>query len=212
MGLMKDIAMDIRENSKGGGSAAFVRMKSMFFDRESVRKMMRDDTRKRLNFFGALCRKIAMNSIKSGDKISQPGSPPTSHVGANNRRIRAASKAAGVAPPKMHRGIKEIYYAFDPNSQSVVIGPIAFNSSQLAGTHTRVDDHITTLELLEYGGVALRKARTYLTNAAGHVYPNPRANEMIQCTYRPRPFMGPAFRVATEQAIKRGNVWAGGVK
>ena len=193
MGIMKELGTHFRGSPTGsqagyGGRGGFVRIKSLFFDREAVIRQMDAASHRVLNHFGGLCMKIARNSIRSRHAVSSPGQPPSSHVGATNRLIRKAHKAAGTAPPKLSRGIKEIYYSWDAKPRSVVIGPIKFNSSQLAATHGPAGDFLNVLELLEYGGSAVRKGRF--------------------CTYRARPFMGPAFDKASE---KLPAMWANSV-
>ncbi len=197
MGIMKSLSMDMRGPGRGG-QGQFARVKSMFFDRPAVQRMMSDRTRETLSHFGALTMRIARNSIRSRDAISSPGQPPSSHVGAENRRIRKRYQSQGLPPPKMHRGIKEIYYSFDPLTRSVVIGPIRFNSSELAKTSRRVGQNVTTLELLEYGGTAYRQVVPMELGGETFWVHSPGA-PVTRCTYRPRPFMGPAYDTALDK-------------
>jgi len=208
MGVMKDLALAVRGERRGGGDAGFARVKSLFFDRQSVRLLLDDGTRRALNHFGAYCMRVARNSIKSRDSVSSPGSPPHSHVGAENRRIRTALRKAGKAPPKLSRGLKEIYYSYDPAARSVVIGPIRFNSSQLAGTHIR-SGNVTTPELLEYGGTAWRNVAPMQIRSLGKVWVHSPNLPPRRCTYRPRPFMGPAFEIAR---ARLPSIWASSVR
>lgn len=197
MSFMKDIS-SIKRDMRRARSGEFFRIKSMFFDRTAVKHMLDRTSHRVLNWFGGKCMRIARNSIKSTDNISSPGSPPSSHVGAENKRIQAARKKAGLAPAKLSRGIKEIYYSYDPSRLSVVIGPIAFNSSELAGSHGRRGENITTLQLLEYGGTAYRRVRPIELGGETYWVRHP-AFPPIRCTYRARPFMGPAFDKAEEE-------------
>jgi hypothetical protein len=207
MGYMKDLKEEMRD-ARRGRSGQFARIKSMFFDRQAVKNMMDKRSREVLSHFGALCMRIARNSIRSSDSISSPGSPPSSHVGMENRRIRARAKAAGHHRPKLSTGIKEIYYSYDPSSNSVVIGPVPFNSSELSATAGSRGSNLTTLELLEYGGTAYRRVKQVEFAGEKYFITHP-GFPPVRCEYKARPFMGPAFDKAEEQLPA---MWADSVK
>ena len=127
---------------------SFEAAKRGFFDRAAVQKSVDKATRKVFSKFGAFVRQRARTSIRKRKGTSPPGGPPYSHVGLLRRFI---------------------FFAYDAQKKSVVIGP----------TLTR--EGSTAPRLLEHGGdgtVATKKG------------PKP-------ARYRPRPFMGPAF--AAEQ-------------
>lgn len=106
--------------------------KSGFFDRAAVVRAVDQATRRNLSRFGAYVRQRAKTSIRRPPKnaavrISRPGRPPYSHTGLLKRFI---------------------FFAYDADRQSVVIGPVRLrNSDGMAPT------------LLEHGGVALRARR-----------------------------------------------------
>ena len=77
-------------------------MKRMFFDSKTVRKKTDKTTRRVLSRFGAFVRRTARQSIRKRKKASQPGKPPSSHVGLLK---------------------KFIFFGFDVVRRSVVIGP-----------------------------------------------------------------------------------------
>jgi len=77
-------------------------MKRMFFDSKTVRKKTDKTTRRVLSRFGAFVRRTARQSIRKRKKASQPGKPPSSHVGLLK---------------------KFIFFGFDVLRRSVVIGP-----------------------------------------------------------------------------------------
>jgi len=81
-------------------------------------------------------------------------------------RKRRAISAPG-APPSSHTGLlkRNIFFVYEPSRSSVVIGPILLNGSSDAPS------------LLEHGGRISRRRR----------------GKRMRLTYRPRPFMGPAF-------------------
>lgn len=80
------------------------------------------------------------------------------------RRRRISSPGA---PPSSHTGLlkRNIYFVYEPARASVVIGPILLNKAGDAPA------------LLEHGGRVTRR----------------RKKRKVRMTYRPRPFMGPAF-------------------
>ena len=78
------------------------RIKQMFFDRKAVTSAVDRAARKVLSRFGAFVRTTAKHSIRKRKAISQPGDPPSSHVGTLRRLI---------------------YFGYDPARKSVVIGP-----------------------------------------------------------------------------------------
>jgi hypothetical protein len=81
--------------------------KSMFFDRKAVTSAVDRATRKVLSAFGAFVRTAAKHSIRKRKAVSQPGSPPSSHVGTLRRLI---------------------FFGYDPARKSVVIGPTPLGS------------------------------------------------------------------------------------
>lgn len=135
--------------------------KQMFFDRAAVTSRVDRTTRKVLSRFGAFVRTGARHSIRKRKAVSDPGSPPSSHVGLLK---------------------KLIYFGYDPGRKSVVIGPTPLNRTAEAPP------------LLEYGGRARRRGRK---------------GKLVSATYRPRPFMGPAFE---REKPKLPEMWANSIK
>jgi len=140
----------------------------LFFDRKAVLSATDRAARKVLSRFGAFVRTTARHSIRKRKAISQPGSPPSSHVGL----LR-----------------KLIYFGYDAGRKSVVIGPAPLHRTAEAPP------------LLEYGGRALRKDLP--GRQAG------RKGKNVVATYRPRPYMGPAFE---KERPKLPALWAGSVR
>jgi hypothetical protein len=83
------------------------RVRDSFFDRQGVLNQISKKSASVMRSFGALTRTIAKRSMKKRKDASEPGQPP--------RVIRGQLK-------------KFIYFVYDRNSKSVVIGPIAWNS------------------------------------------------------------------------------------
>ena len=147
-----------------GGNMIDWRIKELFFDSRAVLDAVDRGVRAVLSKFGAFVRTAAKHSIRKRKAVSQPGSPPSSHVGTLRRLI---------------------FFGYDPERKSVVIGPTPF-----AGTTGTAE----APPLLEYGGRARRKDRRGRT---------------VTATYRPRPFMGPAFE---QEKAKLPDLWAGSIK
>jgi hypothetical protein len=121
--------------------------KGNFFDTAKVIKAVDKATRVVLSKFGSFVRTRARSSIRKRKAISTPGSPPSSHVGLLRRFI---------------------FFSFDPETKSVVIGPARINGT--------VDPR--SLEALEKGGVSTIEER---------------GKGRRDVRIRARPFMGPAF-------------------
>lgn len=119
--------------------------KAGFFDRDAIIKAVDRATRKNLSKFGAFVRQRARTSIRKRKGTSPPGGPPYSHTGFLRRFI---------------------FFGYDPDRRSVVIGPT------LAGSQSGAPEN------LEHGGRANIRQRD---------------GETERATIRPRPFMGPAF-------------------
>ena len=139
--------------------------KGMFFDRPAVQGAVDRATRHVLSRFGAFVRTRSRSSIRRAKGTSRPGRPPHAHTGL----------------------VKKILFGYDPERQSVVIGPMRLN--QKTGD---------ALPALEYGGrsrveMGSRRRRRLERNV----------------TIRPRPFMGPAL---VEEQKKLPALWAGSVK
>lgn len=125
-------------------------VKELFFDRAAVINDVDKTARRALAGFGGLTRTISRRSIRKRKTISAPGKPPTSQTGLLKRFI---------------------FFSFDPQSRSVVIGPAALQ---------RVEGGGDGPSLLEFGG-----KRT--------------SGQRGKQVFRPRPFMGPAFDKAQEK-------------
>ncbi len=76
--------------------------KAGFFDRPAVKNATDRATNRNLSRFGAFVRTRSRSSIRKRKRISEPGQPPSSHVGTLK---------------------KFIFFSFEPTTRSVVIGP-----------------------------------------------------------------------------------------
>lgn len=157
--------------------------KRSFFDSERIMRRVDAATRRSLSRFGAYCRTNARDRLRRRKKWSDPGESPSVH----------------------HDLMRAVFFAYEPEHEGVVIGPVIARPS-------RRRRGITTIpELLEHGGASRRKVTEWwlrmLRKAAKHT---PRAAEIadaladrvgetVTTHYEPRPFMGPAFEETKEE-------------
>lgn len=142
-------------------------MKDFFFDRTAVKNAVGAVAAKRLGAMGAFIQRAAKSLIRR----------------RKNRKLHAAAGK----PPFAHStdsvaSIRAIWFAYDPSSQSVVVGPLKLNGSR---------SYIVP-ETLEFGGTVLKRN-------------GQRAN------YKPHPFMRPAKESAIESP-KLMEIWRDSVK
>ena len=86
----------------GKGNFGF-EITKLFFDKKAVTNRVDAGTRRVLSKFGAFVRRTAQSSIRKRKRISNPGEPPSSHIGLLK---------------------KFIFFGYDPSARSVVIGPV----------------------------------------------------------------------------------------
>ncbi len=139
--------------------------KQMFFDRKAVTSRMDRATRKVLSRFGAFVRTGARHSIRKRKRSSAPGEPPSSHTDL----LR-----------------KLIFFGYDRDRRSVVIGPQRLN--QKVGDAPHALEHGGTSTVVE--GLRGRRRKRRIKIAA-------------------RPFMGRAFE---REKPKLPAMWANSVK
>lgn len=139
--------------------------KQMFFDRKAVTGAVDRATRKVLSRFGAFVRTGARHSIRKRKRVSAPGEPPSSHTGLLRNFI---------------------FFGYDRDHRSVVIGPQRLNQKLGDATHA-----------LEYGGTS-----TVVEGLRGK-----RKKRRIKIAARP--FMGPAFE---REKPKLPAMWASSIK
>lgn len=138
-----------------------------FLDREKVIKRLERKRVAAMAKMGGFIRTTAQRSIRPGRYSSQPGQPPRSHTGELRRNI---------------------YFAYDPTSDSVVVGPTAFRNSGVP-------------EALEFGGTVQVKNRLIIQRKNLGKTRSGRDRQERQVagrytgplTIKARPFMGPAL-------------------
>ena len=135
--------------------------KRLFFDRQQVLSKVSRAERRVLSRFGAYVRQDAKQRIRRRKRPSQPEESPTNQTGLLKRHI---------------------YFVFDPDRHSVVIGP------------TRLSTGSDAPATLEYGG------QTVVETSAG---------QPVRVAIEERPYMGPAFR---QELPKVPALWRDSVK
>lgn len=145
------------------------KMKRFFFDRAYVQNVLGKESAKALGKAGAFVQRRARSSLRRRKKTSAPGTPPSAHSGDNVATL------------------KNIWFALDPRSLSVVVGPLKLNHL--------VDNSAGTVPALhEFGGTARLRGRVRRGQ-------KPR---LRTARYPARPFMGPALEA---EAPKFPSLW-----
>ncbi|MEQ8785135.1 MAG: hypothetical protein RIC55_02515 [Pirellulaceae bacterium] len=140
-----------------------MRATQAFFDRQKVQARVDRAERRVLSRAGAFIRRRARSSIRRRKRTASPGQPPSAHS-----TDRAAT-------------LKNILFAYEEQSQSVVIGPVKLNGQK---------GHVP--RLLEEGGTATIERR--------------RGKQRVRVVahYHAFPFMGPALEA---EAPKFPDLW-----
>ena len=147
--------------------------KQFFFDRQVVIAAVGRVNAQKLSRAGSFVRRSARSSLRRRKRASAPGEPPSVHS-----QDRVAT-------------LKNIWFVFDAQSRSVVVGPLKLGGSTLAGSNRP-----TVPALHELGGVAVVGKRG-------------RRSRAKRATYPPRPFMGPAME---REMPKFAGLWANSVR
>lgn len=155
---------------------SIVEFKSRFFrDLDAIQNAEERAAKKALSKFGAFVRRRARSSMRRRKKASEPGQPPSAHLGLIK---------------------KFLFFAYEPESKNVVIGPALLNGSKRS-------DSQTVVELHEKGGsraVEETQVRSGDWVASGRVKIDGLPIRTRQAKYPERPFMRPAFEAELPQA------------
>lgn len=141
--------------------------KAGFFDRSRVIKSVDAASRRVLSRFGSFVRQRAKSSIRNAPKEDIATGLRLKGRRRKGQKVRDAVSKPG-QPPYSHAGLLRtfLFFAWDQDRKSVVIGPARINRPAVAGGQT-------VPELMEYGGRTARKGKSL--------------------RYAPHPFMRPAF-------------------
>lgn len=139
---------------------------NLFFDRAAVLNVIGKARAKILLQQGRMVRKRAQASLKYGEEVSTPGSPPRVHKTVMHTRT---SRSTGKVRRRMVSPLREyLYFAYNPQDDNVVVGPTRYNYAIRAGK---------TPGVLEYGGTTV--SYTY--------------GKRITVRIAARPYMAPAL-------------------
>ena len=164
-------------------------MKDLFFDRQSVIDRVKKANRRALSKVGAFIRRRARSSLRRRKKPSAAGSPPSVHS-----RDAVAT-------------LKNILFAYEPQSESVVIGPVRLNQRILLGPELGSG---TVPQVHEFGAaVKIREVKVGRKWLSGRRRVRPGQPVRVRSAkYSPRPFMGPALEAEADHIP---DAWSGTV-
>lgn len=147
------------------------RSREWFFDRPAVESRVDKARIRNLSRIGAFVRRRARSSLRRRKKVSAPGQPPSIHE---------------------QKSLKEIYFAYDPASDSVVIGPVG--RSHAGGLLGPQLNELTVPEIHEFGGLVQIRERFRGDRwvSYGKVRPG-QPTRTRQARYPQRAFMRPAL-------------------
>jgi len=127
------------------GGLGFEAFKGSFFDAAAVLKAVSKAERKAFSKFGAFVRQRWRTSLRYKKDPSPPGGPPTVHRKVPRQKV---NKKTGHTSTQMVSPEREfIFFAYDAEAHSVVIGPAKLNMKPPRGLQGQ-----TVLEVIEYGG------------------------------------------------------------
>jgi hypothetical protein len=141
------------------------RLRGSFFDVDAIVKEVNTYERKALARFGAFARRRMKSSLKYRDGKSAPGSPPNVHrsSGYTTAKQKGGKQSRQAASP-----LRElIFFALDPATHSVVVGPVKFGSR---------------------GGIA----PALLEGGGSGTFRDAETGEVKRGVWAPRPFVRPA--------------------
>lgn len=164
-----------------------MRMKEFFFDRQAVKGRMTKSNRKALSKAGAFIRRRARSSLRRRKKSSEPGRAPSVHTSD-----RVAT-------------LKNILFAYEPQSESLVVGPVKLNRQTLLGPQL---GNTTVPQVHEFGAtVRIREVKVGKGWRSGVRRVRPGQPVRVRAAkYPERPFMGPALE-AEKDSIP--DAWSG---
>ena len=166
-----------------------MRVKELFFDRAVVRDRMSRANRRALSKAGAFIRRRARSSLRRRKKPSAPGQPPSVHTSDRVATLR------------------NILFAYEPESESLVVGPVRLQRSTLLGPDLGSD---TVPQIHEFGAtVQVREVQVgrqwRLRAKRGQTTHQVRVRSVL---YPERPFMGPALDAERDHIP---DAWSGSV-
>lgn len=181
---------------------AVVKVTSLFFDRAVVTNAMDKANVRALSKAGAFIRRAAQTSMgyRKLGRASGAGNPPFAHreKGAKLRKL--------------------LFFSYDPQSKSVVVGPVAFGPKAEAPNLNEFGGTVTRRRTVRVAPARVRPKATKAQKAAfarklktGEVITAKPPTKVTTATakYPPRPYMNPALQKELPNLPKR---WANSLK
>ena len=171
-------------------SVVTYQMKSLFFDRPAVESAISRGERKALSKIGAYLRTRARTSILR--RVAYKGKKASVKRVRGGKAAKVQESARPGEPPRIRsrdkvKTLRNILFAFQPESHSVITGPVALNTRLTGGSGPG---------LLERGGtvnVAQWKPAASNVWSMGDVRRPGVQNRMTRAQYAAFPFMGPTL-------------------
>lgn len=171
------------------------KVKDLFFDRVAVQRQVGKQQRGFLNRLGGFIRTTARRSQRKATKkrtVSSPGNPPLRHSD----------------DPVMT--LRNILYAYNPENQSVIVGPVGLNMQTARRQQTMLMSGAVPA-LHELGGTAgireKKVGQTWRSMGRRRPYPG-QPTRVRRAKYPARPFMAPAV-AAAKQSDRFKRIWFG---
>ncbi len=108
---------------------------AMFFDRQKILNKYQAKRLRILSRAGAYVLRVYKSLIKNRDSVSEPGNPPSGHP-ENGQKDGALEQYS--------------YFVYDPQSESVLVGPAKLNKVYFDGNGQPLTGTVT--EILDRGG------------------------------------------------------------
>lgn len=149
-----------------GVDFSFQAIKNSFFDTDAIVAQVKKDFRRTAGRFGAFARRRMKSSLKYREGKSSPGSPPNVHRSRGYTRPKKGKD--GTVSRQPVSPLRElIFFAYDRDTESVVVGPVKFGGK---------------------GGIA----PGLLEHGGGGTFKASRTGEIKRGVWAPRPFVKPA--------------------
>lgn len=173
------------------GFGFHAKLRSLYFDRDFVKKHVDPVVAKKLSMAGRFIQVDAQRSQRPAKpgRASPSGSPPFAHLEHARRAENTKRKKQGLAKieaSSVFKGLRQISFYFDPARKSVIVGP----ESRTGGKITRLHEFGGSM-VAKYGRQVEQSQRKpngrFGLNRIGYIK---RGTVM---TYPARPYMRPAF-------------------
>lgn len=175
------------------GFAFHAKLRSLYFDRDFVKKNVDPVLAKNLSKAGRFIQVDAQRSQRPAkpERASSPGSPPFAHAEYARRRENSARKKQGLAKieaSSVFKGLRQISFYFDPSRKSVIVGPESRTGGKITRLHEFGGSVVAKTDRQAISGIQGRDSKgrfggvkkTYIKRGTVLTYPA-------------RPYMRPAF-------------------